>query len=207
VSEVVLLRLLFPLLLAAAASAADPAPGAPAASSCPALSDLPVKDDRLRGASVVVVQKEKRRLTLYENGEPQACWRVALGVYDDGSDAIGPKQKRGDRKTPEGWYRTSDRPWSMYHGALTLSYPNRADADRGLAAGLIDQKIHARIVAAHDRGELPPQDTRLGSDLLIHGGGSGVDWTWGCVALEDADIDALRAELPAGMVTDVLILP
>src|SRR5688500_4042857 len=105
-------------------------------------------DPRLRGAAVVVAVKEARRIGLYRDGVlvDGACWPVALGVLDDGTVPTGPKRRRGDRKTPEGWYRTSDRPWSRFHGALTLSYPNEADADRGLAAGLIDGATRDRIV-------------------------------------------------------------
>ena len=53
----------------------------------------------------------------------------------------------------------------------------------------------------------PPQRTPLGGEILIHGGGSASDWTLGCVAMDNAHIDALRATLPNDMVTEVLILP
>ncbi len=52
----------------------------------------------------------------------------------------------------------------------------------------------------------PPQQTLLGGEILIHGGGSATDWTLGCIAMENTDIDALRAGLPPSMKTDVLIL-
>jgi L,D-peptidoglycan transpeptidase YkuD (ErfK/YbiS/YcfS/YnhG family) len=73
--------------------------------------------------------------------------------------------------------------------------------------GLIDETQQAAIEAALAAGKIPPQDTKLGGALLVHGGGAGADWTLGCVAMEDADIDELRAALPAGMRTDILILP
>lgn len=167
-------------------------------------------DRRLQGDALIVVFKGARRLALYragqrataEDGQP-ACWWVGLAAgYPEGH-----KQRRGDLKTPEGFYRTSDRPWSSFYHALTLDYPGPADAARGLRDGLIDQAQHDAIVAAHRAGRLPPMETRLGGQILIHGGGGRSDWTLGCVALDDREIDALRALLPADLRTDALILP
>ena len=61
-----------------------------------------------------------------------------------------------------------------------------------------------RALAADQK---PPQTTPVGGEILIHGGGNQADWTLGCIALANPDIDALRATLPRSMVTDVLILP
>lgn len=187
---------------------------------CPAaVSELPAgryvaTDRRLKGQALVVVFKEDRRVGRYQGGalarEPDggpSCWPIALGVGDTGEYPPGHKVRQGDRRTPEGWYRTSDKPWSQFYGAVAVHYPNGADADRGLAAGLIDEAQHAAIIEALARGAKPPQDTRLGGEILIHGGGSSADWTLGCVALDNDDLDGLRAELPKGMRTDVLILP
>jgi hypothetical protein len=66
-------------------------------------------------------------------------------------------------------------------------------------------------VEAHDRGAVPPFDTPLGGDIGFHGEGQrwkgesrDLDWTFGCIALTDADLDFLLARAPAG--TPVAIL-
>ncbi len=171
----------------------------------PASALFEAGDERLHADDLVVVLKSSRLVGLYDAGQLKGCWRVALGM-GGGGDA-GPKAREGDLRTPEGWYRTSDRPASRYYHAIFLNYPNLADADRGLAAGLIDGATRDAIAEASRQGDAPPQDTALGSYLLFHGGGNAADWTLGCVALADADIDALRAQLPGGMRTWALLLP
>ncbi len=174
-----------------------------AAEGCPSDTSSFEPDPRLGGAGVLVVLKEQRRMGLYAEGALQGCWEVGLAyAYSDGH-----KQVRGDLRTPEGWYRTSDKPWSQFHGAIAVHYPGVADARRGLKAGLIDQAQHDAIVEAHRLGKKPPQDTRLGGEILVHGGGGEVDWTLGCVALDDDALDTLREQLPETMRTDMLILP
>ena len=174
-----------------------------AAQDCPATTEPFGDDARLHGVGVMVVEKEARRMGLYTDDQLVGCWQVGLAYsYNDGH-----KQRRGDLRTPEGWYRTSDKPWSDFYGAIAVHYPGKADAVRGLKAGLVSQEQHDAIVAAIDAGKKPPQNTRLGGEILIHGGGGEVDWTLGCVALDDAEIDLLRAALPSSQRTDVLILP
>ena len=176
--------------------------------SCPATADaLPesayhtAADPRL--ADAIVVLKEQRLLARYQSGALTACFTIALA-----SDYVpGHKQRRGDRRTPEGWYQTSDRPWSQYYGAITVHYPRAVDADAGLAAGRIRAAEAAAIREAERRGRLPPRDTALGGDIVIHGGGNAADWTLGCVGMANPDIDALRATLPASMAAALLVLP
>jgi hypothetical protein len=190
---------------AVVAEAPSPASSSPA---CPAdVSSLPA-DPRLQGTAVVV-WKGARAAAVYRGGvlagteAGPACWRVALAP----GAPEGAKQRQGDLRTPEGWYRTWDRPWSRFSHALTISYPGPADAERGLRDGLVTaaQAEAIRAAAAADRP--PPMDTALGGLILLHGGGSAADWTLGCVAFEDADLVALRSLLPAELRSDVLILP
>lgn len=178
----------------------------------PTVDALPLEtvDPRLRGRAVIVVLKGARRLLTFTDGKlattaagTPACWRVGLGSdYPNGH-----KVRMGDRRTPEGWYRTSDRPWSAFYHAITIHYPSAVDARAGLADGRITRAEHDTIVAADRAGREPPSSTRLGGKILFHGGGGATDWTLGCVALDDADIDTLRSLLPADLGTDVLILP
>ena len=166
-------------------------------------------DARFGGRSVIVVEKAERRLGVYTDGKlvsvdgVPACWRMALAP----GAPPGPKLQEGDLRTPEGWYRTSDKSWSSFYGAIAVHYPNATDAGRGLEAERIGTETRDAIVAALEKGLKPPQATALGGEILIHGGGSSSDWTLGCVALDDDHMDILRDQLPKGMRTWVLLLP
>ena len=95
----------------------------------------------------------------------------------------------------------------MFYGAITIHYPSVEDAERGVKLARITEDERDRIARAHERGVLPPMETRLGGKILLHGGGGSSDWTLGCVALDDADIDGMRAHLPGEMRAWVLVLP
>jgi murein L,D-transpeptidase YafK len=196
------------LALLLALSSAHAAPPSACPASTASFAPDPV-DPRLQGDALLVVFKAARKIGLYQKGAlatidgAPACLSVALAP-----DApTGPKQRQGDRATPEGWYRTSDKPWSQFELAIAIHYPNAQDAAAGLAAGRISASQAAAIRAALAAGHKPPQDTPLGGELLIHGGGSSADWTLGCVALETPELAQLRALLPKTMETDVLLLP
>ena len=89
--------------------------------SCPSnVSGLMVTQDiqndpRLMSDSFLFVEKESRKMALYQQGElvEGGCFQVALGF-----EPVGHKQKEGDGKTPEGWYRTSDKPSSSFEGEI-----------------------------------------------------------------------------------------
>jgi murein L,D-transpeptidase YafK len=171
-------------------------------------------DPRLKGERLMVILKSKRQLVLFEKGHRYqkdgvtGCWRVALGVGEEtGVYPSGPKRVEGDRKTPEGWYRTSDKPTSQYYKAIAIHYPGLMDAEYGLAQGMITQKQVMALKQALEGDEKPKQNSPLGGEILIHGGGSIADWTFGCIAMENEDLDALRDILPPNIKTDVLILP
>lgn len=128
-------------------------------------------------------------------------YRIGLG-----NNPTGAKQRQGDGRTPEGtFYVCVKNPKSKYHLSLGLSYPTPADAARGLREGLITQAQHDAILAAHKKRATPPWNTALGGEVFIHGSGSGSDWTLGCVALDDADMDELYALIEKG--TSVEIRP
>lgn len=176
---------------------------AAALADCPGAAAEVGADPRLAASDVLVVWKSIRRIGHYEHGKLAGCRPIALAP-----DApSGPKRQEGDRRTPEGWYRTSDKPTSSFPLAIAVHYPNAADAAFGRAAGRIDDATTESITYALSRGEKPPQTTALGGEILIHGGGAGTDWTLGCIALETAELAELRARLPADQRTDLLILP
>lgn len=135
----------------------------------------------------LLLEKGKRRLTAYANGAPARIYTVALGT-----NPIGHKEFQGDRKTPEGLYKIDGKnPNSSYHKNLGVSYPN--DQDRAKAAELGkapggDIKIHG----------LRPKDAYLGKAHRL------TDWTHGCIAVTNEEMDELYARTPVGIPIEIL---
>lgn len=149
----------------------------------------------------VVVRKAERRLALYSGKTRVKEYRVGLGPAPSGT-----KMRQGDGRTPEGHYYVCTRlEKSQFRRFLGLSYPGPQDAERGFGAGLISRTERERILTAQRRRVQPPWHTELGGAVGIHGRGSTSDWTAGCVAVDDPDIDELFAVLPLG--TPVTIHP
>ena len=134
----------------------------------------------------IVIEKSARKLSLFVNGKSLKSYRVALG-----RNPIGAKQEEGDNKTPEGVYRIDGRnPQSNFHLALHVSYPSDED------------KVHAG-----ERG------VSAGFDIMIHGIQNGrgwigafhrlSDWTAGCVALSDEEIEELWRVTPDGTIVEI----
>jgi murein L,D-transpeptidase YafK len=123
-----------------------------------------------------------------------------------GRAGIGDKRRRGDDVTPSGEFRIA---WvarkTQFHRFFGINYPNRETADQALSAGVIDAASHARLLSAIKRGELPSQHTPLGGQLGIHGLGGAdprvhqsYNWTRGCVALTNGQVDALARWIGLG---------
>jgi len=159
----------------------------------------------------IFIKKGERKLYLYsrENGKERLAktYQIALG-----NTPTGAKRKQGDGATPEGdYYITHKNARSKFYLSLGVSYPNIADADKGLKEGLVTNAQHQAIVSAIRGKTKPPQNTRLGGDIFIHGGGTGKlfglvqDWTLGCVALENDEIKELFDLIPVK--TPVRIVP
>ena len=152
-------------------------------------------------AARILIEKAARRLTLFSEGAPARVFPIALGRAP-----IGPKRREGDKKTPEGRYVVCTKNEnSKYRLSLGLSYPSAEDARRAFSEGLIDAATRDAIVQAQRDGRRSPWDTPLGGFIMIHGGGASPDWTAGCVALNDGDIDILFPLCPLG--TEVEIVP
>jgi murein L,D-transpeptidase YafK len=139
-------------------------------------------------ADRILIEKKDRRLTLISNGRPLKTYQIALG-----GNPIGPKERQGDNKTPEGTYVIDSRNRnSRYHLSLHISYPNEKDKRR-----------------ARELGVSP------GGDIMIHGIKNGfswagemhaeVDWTKGCIAVTDEEIEEIDRLVPNG--TSVEIRP
>ena len=122
------------------------------------------------------------------------------------SGAAEQKQKR-DGKTPLGEFHiirmVTDSPFHLF---FELDYPNLQHAERGRDAEIITELEYLAIRKALRAGRLPSQDTALGGNIGIHGIGQGsvsvhedFNWTLGCVALTNAQIEELYQQVHIGM--------
>ena len=149
----------------------------------------------------VVVNKTARNLAFCLEGETLSNYYIGLGFSPSGD-----KHVEGDGKTPEGtFYVANTLPNSQYYKAYLLSYPDAADASWGQGQGLIDQATANQILDAQDDCSIPPQTTALGGYIEIHGHGGGQDWTAGCVAMSNAEIDELWGAMGIG--DTIIVLP
>lgn len=134
----------------------------------------------------IVVEKSARQLSILRDGNQLKTYRIALGRI-----AVGAKREEGDMKTPEGIYKIDSRnPQSSFHLALHISYPSDED----------DKRAAARGVSA-------------GFDIMIHGIQNGrgwigafhrwKDWTAGCIAVTDEEIEELWRVTPDGTTIEI----
>ncbi|MHB1001803.1 MAG: L,D-transpeptidase family protein [Armatimonadota bacterium] len=137
-------------------------------------------------ADMILVLKSRRQLWLIKDGEVMKSYRISLGKQPEGH-----KVRRGDNKTPEGRYIIDKRnPRSSYHLALHVSYPDSTD-----------------VANARRLGVSP------GGNIMIHGLPNGhgsswktrqyKDWTAGCIAVSDRDIEEIWRLVPDGTVIDI----
>lgn len=156
-------------------------------------------DDSLRRAHSfrapkVVVIKHERVLHLFDGAELIKSYPIALGKQPEGA-----KLYKNDNRTPEGLFRICTRnDRSRYHRFLGISYPDAQAVGRGIELGLISNGQAAAIRDALAEGRRPDWDTALGGAVGLHGGGTDSDWTAGCVALSNADIEEVFGVLSLG---------
>lgn len=147
----------------------------------------------------LVISKSERTATVFDGDRAVATYPVALGTKPTGH-----KQREGDGRTPEGTYRVCTRlDKSRYHLFLGLSYPGPDDAQRGLAEGVITQRTLDNIVAADTNATAPPWEPPLGGAVGLHGGGTGSDWTLGCIAFENDAIEEIWLLTQMGTLVEV----
>jgi tetratricopeptide (TPR) repeat protein len=134
----------------------------------------------------ILVEKKERRLMLISNGTVIKTYKIALG-----GNPTGPKERQGDNKTPEGIYFIDAKNMdSRYYLSLHISYPNEKDKQR-----------------AKELGVSP------GGDIMIHGIKNGfswvgdahteVDWTKGCIAVTDKEIEEINTFAPIGTTVEI----
>jgi len=128
-----------------------------------------------------------------------------------GRKGAGLKGHRGDDITPYGNYRIG---WvgekSNFRKFFGLTYPSKQDAEIALKRGVISESDYYSIAAAEQYNQIPPQNTPLGGQIGIHGLGAGdesvhhaFDWTHGCIALTNSQIDHLSQWLDTGTVVKI----
>jgi L,D-peptidoglycan transpeptidase YkuD (ErfK/YbiS/YcfS/YnhG family) len=128
-----------------------------------------------------------------------------------GRKGAGLKGHRGDDITPYGNYRVG---WvgekSQFRKFFGLTYPSKQDAEIALKRGIISESDYYSIAAAEQYNQIPPQNTPLGGQIGIHGLGAGdesvhhaFDWTHGCIALTNSQIDHLSQWLDTGTVVKI----
>ncbi len=153
-----------------------------------------------QGARSIEVKKQCNLLTVLIDKIPIKQYATALGT-----DPVFDKVMQGDKRTPHGEFYVISKDSTangstQWYKALHISYPNEADAARGLKQKLISEYQHNAIVKANEACLQPPQNTKLGGEIKIHGEGgiSGGNWTWGCMGLENSEIDEVYAFARAG---------
>jgi hypothetical protein len=141
-----------------------------------------IEQSRANGTYCIIVDKFARECKLYYKGTLKESFDADLG-----KNWIGTKNHQGDYSTPEGIYKIIDKKEngrSRYYKALLINYPNEDD--------------RARFSENKKNGSIPFRK-RIGDLIEIHGnGGQGADWTSGCVALSNSDIDQLYYRCSVG---------
>jgi len=134
------------------------------------------------GSKAILVVKTRSTCLLIESGRIVRSYTADLG-----KNGVFDKSYRGDHATPEGKYKIVKKKGagqSKYYKALLLNYPNEQD---------IRDFRRARA-----RGLIIPR-SRLGGLIEIHGdGGKDKNWTEGCVALDNHDMDDLYSRVDVG---------
>jgi len=149
----------------------------------------------------IYVYKEKRRLYVIQSSVLVRDYPIGLGI-----NPRGDKQRQGDGRTPEGEFSICVKnPMSRFVKSLGLDYPDRKHAERALFAGIITPLEFQDIIRAFASRAAPPWNTALGGEIFIHAGGAHNDWTDGCVALYDSDMEELFTIASVG--TPVTIRP
>lgn len=138
-------------------------------------------------ADKIVVLKKQRKLILLKGTEEIKQYKISLGTVPTGH-----KEREGDGKTPEGVYKISGRnPQSSFHLSLRVDYPRKKD-----------------IEVAEQKGVSP------GGDIMIHGLPNGTllpdssykqrDWTLGCIAVDNTEIEEIWQAVDDGTTIEIL---
>ena len=149
----------------------------------------------------LVVKKSERKLEVFDGENLIKTYKIVLGFTP-----VGDKEIEGDGKTPEGeFYIFTKNDQSKFYLSLGVSYPSIEDAERGLRENLITREEYNAIQQGINEKKMPLQNTKLGGEIYIHGGGIVTDWTLGCMALRDEEMKEIYDAAKVG--TRVFIMP
>lgn len=137
-----------------------------------------------------------------------------LAVMHDisiGRNGSGFKRQIGDDITPLGTYKIG---WinyqSPFHKFYGFDYPSTKNASKALLSGLLTDRSYNKIITAHKKNRTPPQNTEIGGRIGIHGLGTAdktihkmLNWTHGCIALTNKQIDRLGRWIGKGTVVKI----
>lgn len=164
------------------------------------------------GQVKLIVSKSGYTVTLYKGEMPIKTYRAVFGKgYQEGD-----KRRMGDRRTPEGeFYICTMNHSKRFYKFMGLSYPGLKHAEYGLRSRMISPVEYKMIKKAIEGGFSPSWETRLGGAVGIHGRTIdarnaqqryiSTNWTDGCIALDNADVDEIYHVVSLG--TPVTILP
>ena len=160
------------------------------------------------GTHLVVSQMDASVRVIRKGIEIDRFENAAFGLR-----GVQQKKEIGDDITPRGEYQIIEiRPSSRFNTFISLNYPNIDDANRGLVANRLSTAQWHKINQAHQQRRMPLQNTHLGGHIGIHGLGRGsmkvhrrFNWTQGCIALTNEQINALAHYVKPG--TKVVIIP
>ena len=150
----------------------------------------------------IMVDTTGQSLSVIQNGQIKEHFaNVSLG-----RNGYGRNRYRGDKRTPLGTFQVA---WvntdSQFRTFFGLDYPNYDHAKDAVDNNIIDFDTYLNILTAIYKGRLPPQNTALGGYIGIHGLGNAdpdihkrMNWTQGCVALTNEQIDALARWIKVG---------
>jgi murein L,D-transpeptidase YafK len=139
------------------------------------------------GQPRVVIHKSEKRADLFNGDALVRTYPVAFG-----GSSMGAKRRVGDRRTPEGNYFICTRvPSSRFHLFLGLNYPNAEDAREATQSHLIDEETAQGIAKAELEKTSPDWTTAMGGAIGLHGGGISSNWTDGCIAFKNEDIEEM----------------
>ncbi|MEN8763695.1 MAG: L,D-transpeptidase [Thiogranum sp.] len=151
----------------------------------------------------ILVDTRKMTLSVLEGNTVRRTYKkIAIGRAGTTTDKI-----QGDDKTPLGrFHLVRIAPKTPFHRFFGLDYPTAGHAERALQAGIIGQEHYEAIRQAFQNRDIPPQATPLGGYIGIHGVGKGnpaihadFNWTHGCIALTNQQIDDLSSWIRIGM--------
>lgn len=151
----------------------------------------------------ILVDTQKMVLSVLEGNKVRRTYKeIAIGRAGTTID-----KKLGDHKTPLGNFRLMRiAAKTSFHRFFGIDYPTVAHAERALRAGTIGHQHYTAILSAFQEQAIPPQETPLGGYIGIHGIGIGdpvihqkFNWTQGCIALTNRQIDDLSKWVHVGM--------